>query len=214
MGGGAARWETQREGRTWLGLCCTNFTLKEMKRSLLQALRSHASTHTGQPLSPPSGSTPGVGKAYPAGWRGRSPRRDAAWANAWKWEPRGAPGPGERWGQLSRCPPQQRDEPGSEGACGGFSCLAPPSQDTSPSSAPSCLPCPCLPFTPPPACPPPCTPAPMPVPAPLPAAPASTPSSQTHSCQPVVVGGGSQRMPSLPGRRRSNWHLSDSCSPF
>lgn len=101
-----------------------------------------------------------------------------------------------------------------QGACGGFSCLAPPSQDTSPSSAPSCLPCPCLPFTPPPACPPPCTPAPMPVPAPLPAAPASTPSSQTHSCQPVVVGGGSQRMPSLPGQRRSNWHLSDSCSPF
>lgn len=130
-----------RAGRTWLGLRCRNFTPEEMKRSLLQALRSHAGTHTGQPPSPPSGSTPGVGKA---GWRGRSPRREAAWANAWKWEPRGEPGPGERWGRLAQCHPErgvvpcqgwEQVLPGSARG-GGFSCLAPPSRHTSPRSAP------------------------------------------------------------------------------
>lgn len=147
VGGGAACWETQREGRrTWLGLRCRNFTPEEMKRSLLQALRSHAGTHTGQPPSPPSGSTPGVGKA---GWRGRSPRREAAWANAWKWEPRGEPGPGERWGRLAQCHPErgvvpcqgwEQVLPGSARG-GGFSCLAPPSRHASPRSAPcpACL---------------------------------------------------------------------------
>lgn len=130
-----------RAGRTWLGLRCRNFTPEEMKRSLLQALRSHGGTHTGQPPSPPSGSTPGVGKA---GWRGRSPRREAAWANAWKWEPRGEPGPGERWGRLAQCHPErgvvpcqgwEQVLPGSARG-GGFSCLAPPSRHTSPRSAP------------------------------------------------------------------------------
>lgn len=130
-----------RAGRTWLGLRCRNFTPEEMKRSLLQALRSHGGTHTGQPPSPPSGSTPGVGKA---GWRGRSPRREAAWANAWKWEPRGEPGPGERWGRLAQCHPErgvvpcqgwEQVLPGSARG-GGFSCLAPPSRHASPRSAP------------------------------------------------------------------------------
>lgn len=135
-----------RAGRTWLGLRCRNFTPEEMKRSLLQALRSHAGTHTGQPPSPPSRSSPGVGKA---GWRGRSPRREAAWANAWKWEPRGEPGPGERWGRLAQCHPErgvvpcqgwEQVLPGSARG-GGFSCLAPPSRHTSPRSAPcpACL---------------------------------------------------------------------------
>lgn len=33
--------------------------------------------------------------------------------------------------------------------------------------------------------------------------------AQTRSCQPAAVGGGARRMPSLPGQRRSNWHLSE-----
>lgn len=204
-----------RAGRTWLGLHCRNFTPEEMKRSLLQALRSHGGTHTGQPPSPPSGSTPGVGKA---GWRGRSPRREAAWANAWKWEPRGEPGPGERWGRLAQCHPErgvvpcqgwEQVLPGSARG-GGFSCLAPPSRHASPRSAP----CPAR-FSLSPLRSTTSSPSPLhtcTLARPPPAAPASTPSPQTR--QPVVVGGGSQRMPSLPGQRRSNWHLSDSCSPF
>lgn len=161
-----------RAGRTWLGLRCRNFTPEEMKRSLLQALRSHGGTHTGQPPSPPSGSTPGVGKA---GWRGRSPRREAAWANAWKWEPRGEPGPGERWGRLAQCHPErgvvpcqgwEQVLPGSEGVCRGrgVQLLSSSLPAHKPPLCPlSCPPFPCLPFTPPPALPPPCTPAPLPV---------------------------------------------------
>lgn len=161
-----------RAGRTWLGLHCRNFTPEEMKRSLLQALRSHGGTHPGQPPSPPSGSTPGVGKA---GWRGRSPRREAAWANAWKWEPRGEPGPGERWGQLAQCHPErgvvpcqgwEQVLPGNEGVCRGrgVQLLSSSLPARKPPLCPlSCPPFPCLPFTPPPALPPPCTPAPLPV---------------------------------------------------
>lgn len=93
---------------------------------------------------------------------------------------------------------------------GGFSCSAPPSRHTSPRSAP----CPAR-FSLSPLHSTTSSPSPLhtcTLARPPPAAPASTPSPQTR--QPVVVGGGSQRMPSLSGQRRSNWHLSDSCSPF
>lgn len=106
------------------------------------------------------------------------------------------PGRAEPWGVFGRLSRSHSFLPGHK----------------APQRCPACLPFSCLPFSlSPPSSLPPRTPAP--VPAHPPRLHVNT-VAQTRSCQPAVVGGGPRRMPSLPGRRRSNWHLSEAAAHF
>lgn len=173
-----------------------------------------------------------MGRAHLAGWGGTSTLSSDKTRHGHTPGDRSrgvCPGPREQWSQLSLCD-HKREEMTSAWCqmCSQGSCQAVRERaellsfflpgHKAPQLCPlPCLPFPCLAFTLSPSLsttifPSPlhtCTCAYQP-----PLAAASTLSSPTHSCQPAVVGGGARRMPSLPGQRCSNWHLSDGCSSF